>query len=80
VPVAKGTIVSTKPDTIVGGEPIGRQYCEVIVTCVLKRDEVLPRPYGNMQTMADTRMRRLAWPYKKVMRYASACLYFDSYM
>jgi hypothetical protein len=71
--MAKGTIVSTKPDTIVGGEPIGRQYCEVIVTHVLKRDEVLPCPY-------DTRLRRLAWPYKKVMGYASACLYFDSYV
>jgi hypothetical protein len=67
LPVAKGTIISTKPETVVGGEPLGRQYCQVIVTCVLKRDAILPRPYGNMETMANTKMRSLAWPYKKVI-------------
>ncbi|XP_025795604.1 uncharacterized protein LOC112875826 isoform X5 [Panicum hallii] len=66
LPVAKGTIISTKPETVVGGEPLGRQYCQVIVTCVLKRDAILPRPYGNMETMANTKMRSLAWPYKKL--------------
>ncbi|XP_035822461.1 uncharacterized protein [Zea mays] len=65
LPVAKGTIVSTKPSTTVGGQILGRQYCEVIVTCVIKRDTVLPRPCANVETMADAYMMSVAWPYKK---------------
>ncbi|XP_008652573.1 uncharacterized protein [Zea mays] len=66
LPVAKGTIVSTKPSTTVGGQILGRQYCEVIVTCVIKRDTVLPRPCANVETMADAYMMSVAWPYKKL--------------
>jgi len=69
LPVAKGTIVSTKPSTTVGGKILGRQYCEVIVTCVLKRDTALPRLCANMKTMADAYMMSVAWPYKKVSLY-----------
>ncbi|XP_020399890.1 uncharacterized protein [Zea mays] len=65
-PVAKGIIVSTNPSTIVADLPIGRQFCEVVVTCVLKRDAVLARPYDDMQTMATAHMMSLAWPYKKL--------------
>ena len=66
-PVAKGIIVSTNPSTIVGDQPIGKQFCEVVVTCVLKRDVVLPHPYADMETMANAHMMSLAWPYKKVI-------------
>ena len=65
--VAKGTIVSTKLGTMIGEEPLGRQYCEVVVTSVLKRDTILPRPYGNIKTMGDADMMPLAWPYKRVI-------------
>ena len=66
-PVAKGTIVSTRLNTILGGQALGSQFCEVIVTCVLKRDAVLPRPYGDIETMADANMTSIAWPYKRVI-------------
>ena len=67
LPVAKGTIISTRPYTMVGGQALGREFCEVIVTCVLKRDAILPRPYDGMNTMADAKMMSIAWPYKKVI-------------
>lgn len=79
LPVAKGTIVSTKPSTTVGGQILGRQYCEVIVTCVLKRDTILPRPCANVETMVDAYMMSVAWPYKKVIVYISSYLCFDLY-
>ncbi|TVU02172.1 hypothetical protein EJB05_52348, partial [Eragrostis curvula] len=64
-PVAKGTIISTKPTTIVDDQAIGRQFCEVIVTHVLQKDAILPRPYNGMDTMGDAHMMNLAWPYKR---------------
>ena len=52
-PVAKGTITSTNPNTVLGGENLGTQFCEVVVNVVLKRDADLPRPYDHMETMGD---------------------------
>jgi hypothetical protein len=34
--VALGTIISTNPKTIIGGVPLGKQYCEVVVNIVTK--------------------------------------------
>ena len=64
--VAKGIIISTDPSSEVVGQPLGRQYCEVIVNIVLKRDAILPRPYDEMEAMGDADMMSVAWPYKKV--------------
>ena len=61
-PVAKGTIIATQPSTLVGGEPLGTQFCQVIVTCVLKKDAVLPRPHDNIERMVDAKMMSIAWP------------------
>jgi len=36
--VAKGTVLSVIPRTIVGGEPLGKQFCEVTVEHVIRRD------------------------------------------
>jgi len=66
LPVAKGTIVSTNSTTLVGGQPLGKPYCEVIVSLVLKRDAILPRPHAEMNNMGDALMMAIAWPYKKV--------------
>jgi len=66
-PVAKGTIISTNPNTIVGGQPLGKQFCEFIVNVVLKRDAMLPRPYDNMESMAGAYMMSIAWPYERVI-------------
>jgi hypothetical protein len=48
-------------------QPLGRQYCEVIMTCVLKQDAILPHPYDNMETIADGSMMSVAWPYNRVI-------------
>jgi hypothetical protein len=66
-PVAKGTIISTNPNSVLGGEALGNQYCEVVVNVVLKRDTILPRPYGDVKTMADAHKMSIAWPYKRVI-------------
>jgi len=52
LPVPKRTIVSTNPNNILGGEALGKQYCQIIVNVVLKRDTIPPRPYGDVETMA----------------------------
>ena len=75
-PVAKGTIVSIRPNTIVGGQALGREFCEVIITSVLKRDAILPRPYDDINTMANAKLMSIAWPYKKVIRLELASFYF----
>jgi hypothetical protein len=67
--VAKGTIVSTNPNSMVGGQTLGKQYCEVVVNLVMKRDAILPRPYDYMESMAGACMMSIAWPYKRVTRY-----------
>jgi hypothetical protein len=51
---------------MLGDQPLGREFCEAVITCVLKRDAVLPHPYTNMETMADAKMMSIAWPNKKV--------------
>ena len=65
--VATGTIISTDPNSMLGGVALGKQYCEVVVNVVLKRDTVLPRPYGYMETMADAHKMSIVWPYKRVI-------------
>lgn len=65
-PVAKGTIISTNPNTLVGGVSLGKQYCEVVINVVLSRDAILPYPYVGVETMADAHRMLIAWPYKKV--------------
>ena len=43
LPVARGTVLSTNPSTIVGGQPLGNELCEVVVNVVMKRDAFLLR-------------------------------------
>lgn len=72
LPVAKGTIISTNPNTVVGHERLGKQYCEVIVNLVMRRDADLPRPYDNMESMVGAYMMSIAWPYNKVICYLTS--------
>ena len=65
--VAKGTIVSTNRDNMLGGMSLGKQYCEVIVNVVLKRDTVLPWPCDGVDTIADAHKMPIAWPYQRVI-------------
>lgn len=65
-PVAKGTIISTNPNTLVGGVSLGKQYCEVVINVVLRRDAILPCPYIGIETMADAHRMSIAWQYKKL--------------
>jgi hypothetical protein len=64
--VALGTIISTNPKTIIGGVALGKQYCEVVVNHVLKRDATLPRTYPGVEKMADAYKLSIAWPYNRV--------------
>jgi hypothetical protein len=61
--VGKGSIISTKPSTVLRKQPHGKEFCEVVVTCVIKRDAILPRPYADMEIMANAKMMSIAWPY-----------------
>ncbi|XP_066358517.1 uncharacterized protein [Miscanthus floridulus] len=64
--VARGTVISTNPNTMVGGQPLGNEYCEVVVNVVMRRDAMLPWTYGEMQTMASALKMSIAWPYNKI--------------
>jgi hypothetical protein len=52
-PVAKGTIILTNSRSVLGGVALGKQYCELVVNVVLKRDAFLPRSYGYLEKMGD---------------------------
>jgi hypothetical protein len=78
--VAKGTIVSTNSDTLLGGVPLGKEYCEVIVNTVLNRDAILPCPYGYVEIIADAHQMRVDWLYKRVMSYSSPLLLLFAYV
>ena len=65
--VARGIVISTNPNTMIGGQPLGNEYCEVVVNVVMKRDAMLPRTYGEMETMASALKMTIAWPYNKVI-------------
>ena len=62
VAVAKGTIQTTNPKAMVGGEPLGSQYVEIVIYSVFKRETQLPRPYGGVLTMGDAKGKSIAWP------------------
>ena len=66
-PVARGTVISTNPNTIVGGQPLGNEYCEVVVNVVMKSEAMLPRSYGEMLSMASALNMNIAWPFNKVI-------------
>ena len=65
--MAKATVISTNPNNVVGGQPLGRYYYEVVVKVVIKRDTVLPRPYGDIETLADAKSMPIQWPYNRVI-------------
>ncbi|KAM0924073.1 hypothetical protein ACQ4PT_005076 [Festuca glaucescens] len=69
VPVAKGTIQTTDPKAMVGGEPLGDQYVEIVIHSVFKRGTLLPCPYGDVVTMRDACGKSIAWPAAMVRTY-----------
>jgi len=34
---------------------------------MMRRDTILPRPYGDVETMADAHKISIAWPYQRVI-------------
>jgi hypothetical protein len=57
LPIAKGAALSTNSKTMVGsGRPLGKQFCEVMLDHVIRRDAFLPRPYDHMESMAGAYM------------------------
>jgi hypothetical protein len=65
--VAKATVISTNPLNVLRGQPLGRHYCEVVVKVVIKRDTVLPRPYDDIETLANAKSMPIQWPYDRVI-------------
>ena len=65
-PVAKATILSTDRKRIVGDHELGNECCEVVVDCIIKRDAILPRPFGKVTTMGQAQGRTIVWLYKHV--------------
>jgi hypothetical protein len=66
--VAKGVVFSTDPSSVLAGQALGRQFGQVLVKVVMKRDAVLPRPYVGVEKMADAKDLSIAWPYNWVIK------------
>jgi hypothetical protein len=65
-PVAKATILSIDPDTVVGKEPLGPATYEVVVNVAIRRDAMLPYQYDGLIYISDAVTRSIAWPSSKV--------------
>jgi hypothetical protein len=74
IPVAKATVLSVDPDTIVGGEPLRPGIYEVIVIVAIKRDTILPYQYEDVLYISDAVTRSIAWPSSKVIT-MHACVF-----
>ncbi|KAG8372469.1 hypothetical protein BUALT_Bualt12G0069400 [Buddleja alternifolia] len=66
--VAKGFLKSMEPSNQVGGQVLGKNYCEVHVNVVVKRDEELIRPNDSFETMRDVLGMSISWPISLVVR------------
>ncbi|KAK1650158.1 hypothetical protein QYE76_067963 [Lolium multiflorum] len=71
-PIAKATVLSVDPDTLVGGEPLGPATYEVIVTVAIKRGATLPYQYDDLRYIGDAVTRSIAWPSSKMKPYKPA--------
>lgn len=60
--VAKGRIKSMDPSSMVGGQALTENWCEVVVSIPLHREEKLIRPYGLVQSIIDSVGISIAWP------------------
>ena len=65
--VAKATLQTCSPSTIVGDKALGTEFCQVFVNEVLDRKAPLIRPFGAMTTMADALGYSIAWIREKVI-------------
>jgi len=59
--MARGTVISINPNTMVGGQPLGNEYCEVVVNVVINF-VILRRTY-DIESMASALKMTIAWPY-----------------
>ncbi|XP_073046855.1 uncharacterized protein [Primulina eburnea] len=60
--VAKRVVRSMDPNTEVGRQMLGPNWCEIQVLVVLEREESLIRPYDLLQKVGDTLGGMIAWP------------------
>ncbi|KAH6798267.1 hypothetical protein C2S52_022821 [Perilla frutescens var. hirtella] len=60
--VAKGYVRNTDPSTVVGGQMLGLNWCEVNVQVIVDPEERLIRPYNNLQMLSETKGAMIAWP------------------
>ncbi|XP_073285449.1 uncharacterized protein [Primulina huaijiensis] len=77
--VAKGVVRSMDPNTEVGGQTLGPNWCEIQVLVVLEREESLIRPYDLLQKVGDTLGGMIAWPCHLLMRKISTrCIWINN--
>ncbi|KAH6799468.1 hypothetical protein C2S51_035952 [Perilla frutescens var. frutescens] len=60
--VAKGYVHNTNPSTVVGGQMLGLNWCEVNVQVIVDPEERLIRLYNNLQMLSETKGAMIAWP------------------
>ncbi|CAN1788230.1 hypothetical protein LINPERHAP1_LOCUS17959 [Linum perenne] len=75
VDVAKGSIVSKRPNARVGDIELGHGFYEIFVDVAMKPDEPLVRPYESFQVIGDVVGRTTAWPAILVQRQYVASLF-----
>jgi hypothetical protein len=80
IPVAKATVLSVDPNTIVGGEPLGPGTYEVIVNVPIKRDTILTYQYEDVLYISDVVTRSIAWPSSKVITMHACVFYVHPYV
>ena len=61
VNVAEGRVVSSEPEELVNGIPLGPNAVKVLVETAIKPETVLWRPAPNMFTMEDAVGEMIAW-------------------
>ncbi|KAG8383449.1 hypothetical protein BUALT_Bualt04G0014400 [Buddleja alternifolia] len=66
--VAKGFLKNMDPSDQVGGQALGKNYCEVHVNVAVKSDEDLIRPYDCLQIIEDALGMSISWPISLVVR------------
>ncbi|XP_048554298.1 uncharacterized protein LOC125535282 [Triticum urartu] len=73
-PIAKATIISIDPDTIVGGETLGPGTYEVLVNVAIRRDATVPYEYDGLQIIADAVTRKDIQKEQEGTRKMSVCI------
>lgn len=74
--VAKGRVKSLNPNSVVGNKKVGRNWSEVVIEVVLKRNEMLLRKHSLLRTLEDAIGVAVVWPCSLIYSVCYLTLYF----